>query len=172
MATTITKSIVINAPREDVWRVLADFGGVQNYNPGVARSRCTSSKKEGVGATRHCTFVARGSVEERIIEWQEGESYKVEIYQGEGVPPFEYAYGYLSAEPEGDGTTARATMTIEYRLKMGLIGTLMDRLMVRSKFSKTIDHILAGLKHHVETGQIVASPGDVKLPLEAVMSNG
>ncbi len=172
MATTITKSIVINAPREDVWRVLADFGGVQNYSPGVSESHCTSDRKQGIGATRHCSFVPRGSVEERIIEWRDGQSYKIEIYQGEGVPPFEYAYGTLSAEPEGDGNRTRATMRLEYRLKMNVIGTLMDRLMVRSKFSKTVDHVLAGLKHHVETGEVITSPGAIRLPLEAVLSNG
>ena len=87
--TTITREVWIDAPHDKVWRILADFGGIYKYNPGVSNSHSTSSANEGVGATRHCDLLPAGSVEERIIAWNEGRDYKLEIYDGRGVPPFE-----------------------------------------------------------------------------------
>ncbi len=166
--TTITREIKIDASQEKVWEILADFGGIYKFNPGVSSSHSTSSANSGVGATRHCDLLPAGSVEERIFEWKEGQAYKVEIYSGKGTPPFKSAVGQLEAKPDGNGTLVR--MRFEYSLKFGPIGALMDRLMVRSQFSKAIPGILAGLKHYAETGEEVGRK--VQLPLQLVTAVG
>ena len=49
-------------------------------SPGVLKSQVTSDQQEGVGATRHCYFAVNGATaEEKIIEWKEGESLKIEV---------------------------------------------------------------------------------------------
>ena len=53
--------------------------------------------------------------------------------------------------PDGSGTLVRQTM--EYELKFGLVGTLMDAMMVRKKWDAGIKGFFAGLKHYVETGR-------------------
>ena len=50
---SITQTIRINAPKEKVWNVLADFGGIINYNPNLKDSYSTSKANGGIGATRH-----------------------------------------------------------------------------------------------------------------------
>ncbi len=52
--STVTRQIEINAPADEVWRAIADFGGVYNWAPNVASSYSTTEANEGVGAGRHC----------------------------------------------------------------------------------------------------------------------
>ena len=151
--TTIIREIKINASQKEVWDILADFGGIYKFNPGVPSSHSTSPGNGGLGATRHCDLLPAGSVEERIIEWHEGRDYKIEIYAGKGTPPFKTAVGHLSVQPDGSGTQVR--MHFEYRLKFGLVGKLMDQMLVKRQFSKAVPGILAGLKHYAETGELV-----------------
>ena len=54
----------------------------------------------------------------------------------------------MSVEENGDGSVAR--LLIEYELKYGPLGALMDRMMVRRQFSKIVPAVLRGLKRHME----------------------
>ena len=53
--------------------------------------------------------------------------------------------------PEGGVTVEQ--QRIEYELKFGLVGKLLDAMMVRKKCDSGIEGFFAGLKHFVETGQ-------------------
>lgn len=165
--TTITSEVQINAPVEKVWRIMADFGGIYKYNPNVSSSHSTSAANSGVGATRHCDLLPAGSVEERISEWNEGRDYKVDIFQGKGVPPFKTAVARLSIRPQNNGS--RVQMRFDYHIKFGLIGRLLDWLMVKKQFGKAVPSILAGLKHYAETGEEVDRTVQLNLqPVTAV----
>lgn len=48
---------------------------------------------------------------------------------------------------------------IEYSLKMGPVGALMDATLVKPQFSKGFGGLLAGLKHYTETGEQVDGIG-------------
>ena len=148
---TIIKEVEINAPKNKVWPILADIGSVQIYNPGVAKSLSTSEAKTGIGASRHCDLLPMGSVEERVIEWEEGSSYKIEIYKGKIVPFLASAVFELSE----NGESTNVKMTMDYKMKSGIMASLMG-MMMKSKMAKTIEGVLVGLKHHVETGEEVS----------------
>jgi uncharacterized protein YndB with AHSA1/START domain len=168
--TTIKYEIKIDAPPAQVWQALADFGNIALYNPGVPKSYLTSAQGEGVGATRHCDLsFAGGSLEERIIDWQEGRSYTVEIYDGQKVPPADYIHVTLAVQPDGKGS--RASTHMEYKLKYGVLGALMDRLMVNKGMSGGMQGLLAGLKHYCETGEPVESEQQVNLQAVAATTS-
>ena len=40
-------------------------------------------------------------------------------------------------------------------MKHGAAGSLMDRLIVGRQFGRAFETTLAGLKHHIETGELV-----------------
>lgn len=160
--TRLTREVRINAPKEKVWEILADFGGVYKFNPNVPTSYCTSEANGGVGATRHCDLTFQGaSIEERIVEWHEGHSYTIEIYAGKNTPPFKTAIASISVKKEGNGSIV--TGTFDYNLKYGPLGTLMDKLMVRSQFSRAWSRLFAGLKHYAETGEPMEAHTPVNL---------
>ncbi|MEO1287361.1 MAG: SRPBCC family protein [Chloroflexota bacterium] len=149
---TVSDSIRIDAPKDQVWAVLADFGGILNYNPGISNAYSTSDVNSGLGATRHCDLLPMGSIEERIIEWNEGSDYLVDIYQFNGLmPPIKSAQARLSVEADGDQSIAHMIMTFE--MKMGVIGKAMSTVMLESQYQKAVTGIMQGLKLYVETGQ-------------------
>ena len=157
----VIKEVDINASKDKVWHILADIASVQIYNPGVAKSLSTSEAKTGIGASRHCDLLPMGSVEERVIEWDEGNSYKIEIFEGKMVPFLGTALFELSES----GENMHVKMTMTYEMKGGIMALLMG-MMMKGKMEKTIESILVGLKHHVETGEEVSIKVYKKLSLE------
>ncbi len=144
--------IRINAPTHKVWEVLADIGGIYKWNPGVAHSYSTSESSHGLLATRRCELLKGDKyLDEQILEWHDGESFKVNIY--ETNLPLHRNVVEFSIEADGSGTIV--TVAPDYALKYGLLGRLMNQIMVRRKFKKGMEDLLTGLKYHIETGELV-----------------
>lgn len=146
----ITKNNKINASKKEVWDVISDIGAIQNFNPNVSKSFYTSEIKEGIGASRHCDLLPMGKVEERIISWKEGEEFTIEIYESKAMPFL--GEGKFTLKEEGGETNV--TMSLTYRMKGGFLGSLMGVFM-KGRISNAMEGTLAGLKHHLETGEIV-----------------
>ncbi len=122
----ITREVRINAFKEQVWDTLADFGGISVFSPSVANSYLTNDQNGGVGSQRHCDLsLAGASVEERIVEWVDGEKMVIEIYEGKKTPPFKTAFATLSVREAGPNVTV-VRGTFDYSLKFGPLGALMD----------------------------------------------
>ena len=135
-----------------MWEVLADFVGIYRWNPGVRHSYSTSERDHGLLATRRCELLKGDDyLDERILEWNEGESFKVEIY--ETNLPLHRNVVKFSLETDGRGTIV--TVAPDYVLKYGPVGWLMNQAVVRRKFKKGMEDLLSGLKHHIETGDLV-----------------
>jgi ligand-binding SRPBCC domain-containing protein len=146
--TRLDNAIHIDARPEDVWRVLGDLEALDAYDPGVARSRRTSPQRDGLGAARRCELEPTGWFEERITEWRPTEALAFEL-SACNLPVELLRHRYTLA-PEGGGT--RVTQRMEYRLKYGPVGRLLDALVVRRKWDAGIRSFLAGLKDFVESG--------------------
>ena len=147
----VTSTTNIDAPPDKVWSVLADLGGIYKWNHGVAKSHMTSELTQGEGATRHCDLDDKNYLEERAFNWREGESFKIDVF--ESSMPLESNIVSFRVTPAGDGT--RVSVTADYKLKYGIIGTLMDVLFVKRMLQRGFDDMMAGLKYHVETGELI-----------------
>lgn len=77
-----TKTAVIDAPPDEVWRILADLEAVELFSPGVKTASHTSAGREGVGASRYCDFHGPGSVHERVVHCEKGERLGIQIEKG------------------------------------------------------------------------------------------
>jgi hypothetical protein len=51
-----------------------------------------------------------------------------------------------------DGVT-RITQDLEYKIKFGILGWLVDRLVMKRKMTATLDAVFAGLVRQAETGR-------------------
>ncbi|MEM7126537.1 MAG: SRPBCC family protein [Chloroflexota bacterium] len=151
----VTREVRINAPKEKVWDILADFGDISVFNPSVPNSYLTNDQNGGVGSQRHCDLAASGaSIEERIVEWVDGEKMVIEIYEGKKTPPFKTAFASISVHEAGPNASI-VRGTLDYTLKFGPLGALMDMALVKPQFGKAWEGLFAGLKHYAETGQAV-----------------
>ena len=167
MARELNGEVLIEASKERVWEALADFGNTYLWSPAVAHSRSTSDIPNGIGATRHCDLnISKASIEERVVDWVENERIRVEIFDGRRTPPFREAWGEFTLEevPGGGGTLTR--LQLHYELKGGILGGVIDRLMVRRQYGKGLKLGLAGLKYHVETGKPIEK--GTRVPVDKV----
>ena len=158
--TTITREIEINAPKEKVWKAIAKFGDICHASPGVLKSHVTSEQQEGVGATRHCDFAMMGATaEEKITEWNEGESLKIEVTELKKMPGIKTMTADFTVSQKGDNAVLRASL--DYSMKNPFFD-IMNSLMMKRMNTKTWNSVLAGHKKYIETGEIVTE----KTPLE------
>ena len=147
----------INAPKQRVWEVLAEIGDIHKWNPGVSHSYATSDYKQGEGATRHCDLHnPRGYLEERAFDWREGDGFKIDIYASSY--PLKRNVVQFSLREQDGGTVV--SLSPDYDLQYGVLGALADRLFIRRKLVEGMRGLVAGLKYHVETGELVGT----KLP--------
>lgn len=163
----ITRTINIQAPRSAVWAGLADFGNISKLSAGVKSSRLTSEQSEGVGTTRHCDLEMMGAtVEERITGWQEGESLDIDIYDFSKMPMVKSMGAEFRLEDAGEGTKLTASMM--YDVGMGPIGWVMNAIMMKPMMAKNWSQFLAGVRHGIETGEVVN--GDTPLRTQDVLA--
>lgn len=146
--TVLENTIRIDAPPEAVWAVLASLDALAAYDPGVAKSTIVSAVESGPGAARRCELAPGGWFEEKVTAWRPHEALAFELYRCTlPVRRLEHSY---TLTPDGAGTVVRQRM--HYELKMGLLGRLLDALVVRRKWNAGIRGFFAGLKRHVESG--------------------
>ena len=136
-------SRTIAAPIDEVWAVLADFGNIYKWNPGVTDSHLTGEQGGGVGATRHCDLKPMGTLEERITGWLPGEELVIDIYETKKLPLRRGLATFRLAEA-GGGTT----VTVDYRYEPTLMGRAAKTMFVRG-----FEGLLRGLDDYVTTGQ-------------------
>ncbi len=153
--TVLENSVRINAPPEKVWSVLASLDALDQYDPGVRKSEIISSSREGPGSARRCDLTPGGWFKEKVVDWKPHESLSFELFECT-LPVRRLKYSYALSEV-GGGTLVRQRM--EYELKFGPVGKLMDAMMVRKKWDAGVKGFFAGLKHYVETGQRPAGKG-------------
>lgn len=151
--TQIIREIPIHLPPEQVWAKLADFGNICHGHPGVKKSFVTSAQKSGVGATRHCDFTMMGaSAEERVVEWTEGQSLTIEVYELRKMPGIDQLSLQLSIQPYTRGSMLRGHMV--YTMK-NVFFDVFNTLLMKTMNANLLDGIMAGHKKYMETGEIV-----------------
>ncbi len=145
--TVLENSIRIDAPPEKVWSVLASLDQLDRYDPGVTRSEIVTSSREGPGAARRCELKPGGWFKEKVADWTPNESLSFELFECT-LPVRRLKHSYKLTQ-DGSGTIVHQRM--EYELKFGAVGKLMDAMMVKKKWDAGIKGFFAGLKKYVES---------------------
>ena len=145
--TVLENSIRIDAPPDKVWSVLASLDALHRYDPGITRAQIVSPEREGPGSARRCDLTPGGWYEERVAEWRPHEALSFELYQCT-LPVRALTHSYTLV-PDGSGNLVRQRM--EYQLKFGPLGRLLDAALVRRKWAAGIRGFFQGLKRYVES---------------------
>jgi uncharacterized protein YndB with AHSA1/START domain len=149
----IDTSIVIEAPPEAVWEVLADSAQLADWFPAVEEVLACSTGREGVGATRTCAAKLgsrSGTMVERCVEFIPTTriAYIVDD-ESFGMRRMFDHYGFAL---DLDGSrSARTKVTLRtFYTPRSPVYSMMNRLVVRRQFRGVCRGILEGLKSFTE----------------------
>src|SRR5262245_26301644 len=144
--TTIRHDIQASCPPHRVWALLADLEAVQRYNPAVRTATVEGKQRTGVGARRACELVPRGRVVERVTHWEEGRAVGLEVAESDWPVHFMRWVTRLASAPTG----SVITQTLEYHVKFGPVGWLLDQLVMKRKLTATLNSVFDNLVKHAE----------------------
>lgn len=98
------------------------------------------------GAGRH-------RVVERVTDWEDGRAVGLELEQHDW--PVEFMRWVTRIEPHDGGT--RITQSLEYKVKFGPLGWLLDALMMKRTLRANLDKVFASLVRHAESATTEAN---------------
>lgn len=156
----VETTLRVNAPAQKVWQTLADFSSVQRFSSKVESSPIIGETSGGLGTKRKCTFYDKSTVVEEIVEYHEGESFRIEL--SEYSLPLKSMTAQMKVTPVDDNSS-EVSFGMDYVVKFGPAGWLMGQLMMKPMMRGVTKDVLRGLAFHVVTGNEVGT----KLPDES-----
>ena len=150
----VSGEAVIAMSRVEVWARLRDLRMARHYVPGVTAIEFSTAQREGVGASRKVFMKGRAPVDETAIAWEDGCGFTVKIHDGDkAAAPFKWAtFQYLIEDAPGGQTRFRGTFA--YEMAYGLLGRMLDVLVVRPALRRTQAVLGPNMKKFYETGQV------------------
>ena len=145
--TTIDHDLEAGCAPEALWRLLSDLTAVDSYNAGISAARIRGTVSQGLGAMRECDLVPNGRVCERVTVWEPGCAVGLEIVESDW--PIRYMRWVTRIEPRSGGGS-RLIQRLEYQVKYGPFGLILDRLVMRRNISTAVGSALAGLVAQAE----------------------
>ena len=144
--TVLHNFVEIDAAPERVWAALAALGALAEYDPAILESTIESHTDAGLGASRRCSLKDGGWFRESVTVWEPCRALAFELRDC-SLPVRRLRHRYTLAA-RGRGT--RVEQEMDYQLKYGLLGTLLDTVVVRRRWDQGIKNFFLGLKRHVE----------------------
>ncbi len=141
---------VVHAPIDRVWQTIADVGTIADWHPGVASSPVLTENRTGLGATRRVELYRGDTSVEEVTSLEEGRS--VAVTMSEHTMPLSYGTATFRVEADGNDRTL-VTMMMDYKMKYGPVGWLLNAVMLRRIMNNLLPSVLAGLDHHLVTGE-------------------
>ena len=145
--TTLHNRITIDASVDRLWAVLSDLEELDKYDPTVKTATITSTQRTGLNAARKVLMRdGKNWFEEKITEFAPGELLCYQLTDCSfPIKGLRHSYRF---KPTPSGTEVEQVM--EYTVKFGLLGKVLDRLMIRKQTSAGIKKFFSGLKIHAE----------------------
>ena len=152
-----TRAIKGSSP-EAVLDLLADITTVDRWNTHVKKVELASTKKQGLGASRVCHFHDGTSLKETVTEMDDSHI-KMEVSEF-SLPLNEMSIEFTVSPSTryADGTDL--TFSAHYNVKYGPIGYLLGVTVLKMKLHDVQTKILAGIDHHLATGERIGKDFD------------
>ena len=150
---TLRTTLAINASSSKIWAVLSDFSNIQIFHPNVLDVDQLSEVDRGLGAERRCNFYGGGSAVEKITSWDDERQFFTCTVTEIAAPILDVTSGMRVNIIDSHHSEVQIEMT--YVPKWGIFGKFLDVLVLRMAVRSTFNKVLKGLKHHVETGELI-----------------
>ncbi|MBK6291992.1 MAG: SRPBCC family protein [Ignavibacteria bacterium] len=144
----IHNEVTVNASIDKVWAILSKVELLDQYEPTVRKSTAVSSEKSGICAKRKVLMSdGKNWFDEEVTVFKPNEALSYQLTDCSfPIKGLRHSYSF---EVNGDQTTVKQVM--EYTVKYGLLGRLLDIMMIRKQSDAGIKKFFNGLKSFVET---------------------
>ena len=144
---TIHNEIIVNASVEKVWSILTDLELLEKYDPTVKKSTLISTEKTGIGAKRKVDMLdGKNWFDEKVTVFKPNEALTYQLTEC-SFPIKELRHSY---DFERIGNQTKVKQVMEYKVKFGLLGKLLDSMMIRKQSDGGIKKFFGGLKAYAE----------------------
>ena len=142
---------VVDVPADRAWEILSDYSHVHRIHPIVETVDQKSVDGRGLGAVRQCNMYDGNYAVERIIAWNEADrSYKIELI--DSSLPVKSIFANLSVKEAGFNRS-KLVVEMDIKAKYGLLGKIMERLVMKPQLGGTIGDLLGGVEVYEKTGK-------------------
>lgn len=143
----LINDITINASIEKIWSILTDLELLDKTDPTVKKAILISENKTGLNAKRKVLMQdGKNWFDEKIITFKPNEEL---VYQLTDCSfPIKGLKHTYSFQKKGNSTKVQQVM--EYTVKYGVLGMLLDNMMIGKQFNSGINKFLTGLKTYAE----------------------
>ena len=145
---TIYNEITVTAPVEKIWGALANIEMLDKYDPTVKKSTALSANKSGLEAKRKVLMLdGKNWFDEKVTVFKPNEALTYQLTDCSfPIKALQHSYSF-----EKTGNQTKVKQVMQYTVKFGLLGKLMDAMMIRKQSDSGIKKFFAGLKSYVET---------------------
>jgi ribosome-associated toxin RatA of RatAB toxin-antitoxin module len=144
----IYNEISIEASIEKIWNILADPAVLDRYDPTVKKSTLISNEKTGLGAKRKVDMLdGKNWFEEKIVVFEPNKTLTYQLTDCSfPLKGLKHSYTF-----ETVGNQTKVKQEMEYMVKFGLVGKILDVLMIRKQSNAGVKKFFEGLKKYAET---------------------
>jgi ribosome-associated toxin RatA of RatAB toxin-antitoxin module len=144
---TIHNEITVNASIDKVWSILTDLELLDKYDPTVKKSTLVSTEKTGIGAKRKVLMLdGKNWFDEKVTVFKPNEALTYQLTNCSfPMKRLQHSYRF-----EKIGNQIKVKQVMEYTVKFGLLGKLLDTMMIRKQSDSGIKKFFAGLKSYAE----------------------
>lgn len=143
----LVNDITINAPIDKIWSILTDLELLDKTDPTVKKATLISSNKTGLEAKRKVLMQdGKNWFDEKITVFKPNEELVYQLTDCSfPIKGLKHTYSFQNI-----GNQTKVQQTMEYSVKFGIIGVLMDKMMIGKQFNSGINKFLTGLKTYAE----------------------
>jgi ribosome-associated toxin RatA of RatAB toxin-antitoxin module len=145
---TIHNEIIINASVDKIWEALANIELLVKYDPTVKQSTALSENKSGLNAKRKVLMLdGKNWFDEKVTVFNPNEALTYQLTDCSfPIKGLQHSYSF-----EKLGSRTKVKQVMEYTVKFGLLGKLLDAMMIRKQSDAGIKKFFVGLKSYAET---------------------
>ena len=142
----LREQIAIATPRQTVWELLADFGGVSKWAPYMKTSHLIGDIQSGIGMRRGMRHAWGFRFEEAVTQWKDGQGFSFDVFRAP-FPMKNVKESWIIDHSNGHSTVSTQ---VTYGMHLGPIGKALDWMLVRFIVTREMRAGLRGLKQHSE----------------------
>ena len=143
----LINEITINSPLAKIWSVLTDLELLNKTDPTVKKATVISENKTGLNAKRKVLMQdGKNWFDEKITVFKPNEQLVYQLTDCSfPIKGLKHTYRFQKI-----GTQTRVQQEMEYTVKFGVLGILMDKMIIGKQFNSGINKFLNGLKTFTE----------------------